>query len=528
MQLYQLDATGLLEALARRDTSSVEIVQALIARRHAVDGQLGAFVARLDEQALAAAAAADAERQRAASPSDLPPLHGLPLTIKDNIDVAGTDSTMGLRARQGQPAAQDAVVVQQLRRCGAIVLGKTNVPQLLLVQESDNEVFGVTRNPWNLQRTPGGSSGGEAAAIASGQTPLGIGTDIGGSLRIPGHFAGICAFKPTVDRWSMRGCVGPLPGQELVRAQMGPMARSMRDIWLVMRALDPVVMNQVDATVPPLPIGAPTSVRGLRIGVFTDDGFVTPAPSIVRAVRRAADALRAQGAIVVEYAPPNPDLITTWLAGLSSDGGRTLTEQLTSDRICAQLRPTFLMTKVPKPLRLLAAEVLARRGDVQLAKLLRAIGDRNITDYWRLCAERSRMRQDELDAWQRQNLDAVICPPHVLPALPLGASGDLVLSLTYVFRYVMLNFPCGVVPVTKVRSDETTAAFPPGMLGNRLASALAGSTGLPIGVQVVARPFREDLALSVSTAIETGVHDDSEYPRTPIDPGGQAPSAAVR
>jgi len=519
MQLHELDASALFEALERREISSVEAVQALIARRRDVDGTVGAFIARLDEQALKVAAQADAARK--SGKDRLGPLHGLPLTIKDNIDVTGTDSTLGLRTRTGRPAIADAVVVRCLRQAGAIILGKTNVPQLLLVQETDNVPFGVTRNPWNSGRTPGGSSGGEAAALASGQTPLGIGTDIGGSLRIPAHFSGVCALKPTLDRWSNRGVRGATPGQELVRAQIGPMARSVRDLALVMRALEPAVQSALDPTVPPLPIGQMPPLSGLRIGCFEDDGFLAPAPAIRRALRQAVAALRSAGATVVDYRPPgSQELLFLWLAGLSSDGGKTLERALAGEALCKQLRPSFMIAKVPEPLRQLAGTVLEQSGQARLGKLLRCVGEKPVSTLWQLTAERTALRQKEFDAWNASQLDAVICPPHVLPALPLGSSGDLTLTLSYMFRYVMLNFPCGVVPVTRVRPDE---ALWPGdraqdLLGRRCAAVMHGSAGLPLGVQVVSRPYREEVTLAVMAAIEAAARNNPDYPRTPINP----------
>lgn len=519
MQLHEMDACALKEALARRETSSAEIVRALIARRRDVDGRLGAFIARLDQQALQQAESADRERSAAGSAADLPALHGIPLSVKDNIEVAGTDSTLGIQARVGKPAEKDAVVVRELKAAGAIVLGKTNVPQLLLVQESDNSIFGVTRNPWNSGRTPGGSSGGEAAALASGQTPLGIGTDIGGSLRIPAHFSGVCALKPTVDRWSCRGMLGAIDGQELVRAQMGPMARSVRDLWLLMQAVQPARMSLQDPAVLPLPIGEPTSIRGLRIGYFLDDGFVTPSAGVQRAVRQAADALRAAGATLVEYQPPaGADLLFLWLAGMTADGGATVSNALAGEPICRQLKVAHMMAKMPGPIRAAAAALLEKKGERGLAGLLRSAGDKSVAEYWQLTAQRTALRRAEFDAWNARQLDAVLCPPHVLPALPIGSSGDLTLTLSYMFRYVLLNFPAGVVPVTRVRDDETTWTGPRGMFGDKCSEALRGSGGLPVGVQVVSRPYREDIALSVMAAIEEAAREGRDFPRTPIDP----------
>jgi len=519
MQLHELDACALKEALARRETSSVEIVRALISRRRDVDGRLGAFIARMDQQALELAESADSERKAASNPENLPLLHGLPMTVKDNIEVAGTDATLGVQSRVGRASEKDALVVSELRRAGAIILGKTNVPQLLLVQETDNAIFGVTRNPWNSSRTPGGSSGGEAAALASGQTPLGIGSDIGGSMRIPAHFTGICALKPTVDRWSVRGLLGAFDGQEIVRSQLGPMARSVRDLWLLMRAVSPERQSQQDPAVVPLPIGEPVSLRGLRIGYFIDDGFVTPTASIVRAVRQAADALRAAGATLVEYQPPAAsDLLYLWLAAMTADGGQTLLRLLAGEPICKQLKLANLMARMPAPVRAAAAALLEKKGERGLAGMLRAAGEKSVSEYWQIAAQRTAIRRSEFDAWNTRSLDAVLCPPHVLPALPIGSSGDLTLTLSYMFRYVLLNFPAGIVPVTRVREDETDWTGSRGMFGGKCADALRGSAGLPVGVQVVSRPYREDVALSIMAVIEEAARGQRDYPRTPIEP----------
>ena len=521
-QLYQMDATALLAALRSGQTCSVEVVKALIARRHQVDGKVGSFTAQLDEHALREAAQADAARQSGRD-STLPPLLGLPITIKDNIDVTGTDSTLGLRSRTNQPATTDAVTVAELRRAGAVILGKTNVPQLLLVQESDNAVYGVTKNPWHTGRSPGGSSGGEGAAIATGQSPLGIGSDIGGSIRIPAHFCGVAGLKPTVDRWSNRGMQGGIPGQETVRAQMGPLARTVRDLQLVFGALDPLRMSRRDPGVVPLPFPDSTAVslKGLRIGYFEDDGFLSPAPPLQRAVRVAVAALKDAGATLIPYQPPVPqDIVYVWLSVLAADSGATLRKQLARDPVCAQLKPTMQAGLLPSPARLLMAKILQAKGQHRMARLLQSLGEKPVEELWRLTAQRTAMRHSELDAWNQAELDAVVCPPHVIPAMPLGTSGDLVLTLSYMFRYVMFNFPAGVVPVTRVRDDETSWSGPQPIddLSKRCASVLAGAAGLPVGVQVVARPYREEVSLAVMAAIEHARRGQTDFPHTPIDP----------
>ncbi len=201
MKIHTLSATELLAHLNAGDLSSVEVVRALIDRIEAVEPAIGAITQRRFEEAVTEAGAADVARAAGRGG----PLCGLPITLKENFDLAGTEATMGVKARRGRISSQDSVLVRALRQAGAVVIAKTNVPQLLMAQETENAIWGVTNNPWNTARTPGGSSGGEAAAVAAGMSPLGMGSDIGGSIRIPCHFSGIAGLKPTVDRWSNRG-----------------------------------------------------------------------------------------------------------------------------------------------------------------------------------------------------------------------------------------------------------------------------------------------------------------------------------
>ena len=519
MQIHELPATTLRNQLAKGELSSRQIVDALIARREAVDGEVRAFVLTFDDEARARADAADAARKRGESWGLL---HGLPVTIKENIDIAGTDSTMGLKNRRNQPAKTDAVTVKLLKDAGAIVLGKTNVPQLLLAQETENPIWGITHNPWNLGRSPGGSSGGEAAAIASGSSVMGIGTDIGGSIRIPAHFCGIHGLKPTVDRWSNRGSATAIAGQEMVRSQMGPMARHARDLWLLTQAVDLTKAAALDPAVPPWAIGDPGAVdlRGLRVGVTLDDGYLTPNAALQRAVKLAASALEAAGATLVPYQPPGPDMLFTWLAGISSDGGTTLRNMLAGEEPARQLLPSVKSALLPAPVRLILAKIMDARGEERLARTLRSLGQKSIADLWALTNTRTVLRRQEHDAWATQGLDLVLCPPHTMPAMPLGTSGDLTMALSYAFRYVMLNYPAGVAPVTRVLEHETERANPKDTVEKRCADAERHADGMPVGVQVVAAPYREDRVLAAMAVIEDACAQETLYPHTPIEPLG--------
>lgn len=519
MTLHTLSATELLAALGAREISSVEIVRALTERADAVGPALNCFALRLHDKALLEAEAADAARRGG---GELGRLHGLPITVKENLALTGTDATMGIKALVGRPASEDAVVVAALRRAGAIVLGKTNVPQLLLAQETENDIWGLTPNPWNTGRSSGGSSGGEAAAIASGASPCGVGTDIGGSIRIPAHFCGIAGLKPTVDRLSNRGSSGASPGQEMVRSQVGPMARTVADLVLLMQAIDPAALAAWDPGVPPLPLGDPDGIdlRGMRIGWFDDDGYLAPSASLRRAVQRARQVLEEAGAELVPHRPAGAqELIYLWLAAVSADGARTMSRRLDGDPFSRQLAPSRRILKLPRSVRLGLGKVLAARGEARLAKLMGVLGEKTVERYWDLTEERTRLRRLELDLWNRDRLDAVLCPAHAVPAMAHGTSGDFTLSLSYAFRYTFLNFPAGVVPVTRVSQREASEARSDGdRVEKKVAATEAAGAGLPVGVQLIARPYREDVALAVMAAVQRAVRSDPDYPVTPVDP----------
>ena len=521
--LWAWTATEVLAGLRSREISSVEVCRALIERREATDAAVHAMVWTRDDELMAEARAVDAARARGDA---VAPLAGLPVSIKENIDVLGSDATLGVVARRGKPATSDAVTVASLRAAGALVLGKTNVPQLLLAQETDNAIHGRTPNPWHLGRSSGGSSGGEAAAIAVGASLCGMGTDIGGSIRIPAHFCGVYGLKPTVDRISVRGSQGAVPGQEIVRAQMGPMARSAADVALLMAAIDPRQQAGMDPAVPPVapPDPSQVSLAGLRVGVYDDDGFVTPTPSNRRAVALAKAALEQAGATLVPYRPVGADtLVYLWMAAISGDGGASMRRVLGGERWSQHLEASAKVLQMPAVVRRAAAKAMALRGEHRLARLLEVLGSKSVTEVWDVAAERTQMRRAELDAWRTLGLDAVLCPAHSCPAMAHGTSGEMTLSMSNPFRWTFLNFPAGVAPVTRVSRLDVDAARRELGHGEKIERQVAqvevDGFGLPIGVQLVAPPFREDIVLGLMAAVQAGVQGHLDYPQTPVEPG---------
>ncbi len=518
--LHTLSACQLKARLDAGEVRSVDVVAACHARIDACNDAVNAIIWRRDADALDEARRWDDVRAKGEA---VPPLAGIPITIKENLDFPGTDATMGCSARVGKPSTGQAVLVKTLRDAGAIVLGKTNIPQLLLAQESENNIWGACKNPWHLGRSPGGSSGGEAAAIATGMTPWGIGTDIGGSIRIPAHFCGIVGMKPTVDRWSVRGSHGAYPGQEVVRGQIGPMARTTADLKLMMTAVDPSTHSRYDPLVPPVPLGDPDAidVSKLRVGVFDHDGFLGAAPSQQRAVARAQKALSDAGADVITYEPDRAeDLIYLWMAAISADGARTMKRVLDGERWIPQLQSSANILRLPAALRAMVQMGLSAAGETRLARLMSTLGEKRVEEYWDISWQRTQMRRAETDKWTRLGLDAVLCPAHSVPAMAHRTSGDFTLGLSYAFRYTFLNFPAGIVPVTRVtKADAKSVVKGSDRVEKKVAKVEKEGVGLPTGVQLVARPYREDLVLALMAAVEAQVKGDDGFPNTPIDPG---------
>src|SRR5579863_9046274 len=267
MALWQLPATALSSMLARGETSAREVLLAHLDRIGRTDGRIHAFTEVLKDRALDDADASDARRRRGESRG---PLDGMPVTFKECFDIEGRPTTLGIPAWRDRVATRDAAMVTLVREAGAVVLGRTNLSQTMLFAEASNPVYGRTNNPWSAAHTPGGSSGGEGAAIAAGMSPLGVGTDIGGSIRTPAHFCGVAGFKPSLDRLPMRGYRTVLAGQEAVRGMGGPLARTVGDLTLFFRALDAARLAELDPRVPPLSFGDPEAVRleGLAVGVW--------------------------------------------------------------------------------------------------------------------------------------------------------------------------------------------------------------------------------------------------------------------
>ncbi|KAK1795849.1 hypothetical protein P4O66_009872 [Electrophorus voltai] len=279
-------------------------------------------------------------------------LYGVPVSLKENIGYKGYDSSCGVLCKLNEPALNDSVVVRVLKRQGAVPFIKTNIPQGLLNYECSNPIYGMTVNPHNLQKTCGGSSGGEGALIGGGGSILGLGTDIAGSIRIPASFCGICGFKPTFNRISLHGVNSCVKGIKSVPSSIGPMARDVESLALCMRALLSTDMFSLDPTIPPLPFNQQVydSTEHLRIGYYDNDGYHQPSPSMSRALQETKKLLEQAGHTLVPFQPPRLFMAIHEYAtkGILADGGTTLLRYLEEGPIDPCLQPQAITYSIPR------------------------------------------------------------------------------------------------------------------------------------------------------------------------------------
>jgi amidase len=287
-------------AIRTKKVSSLEVVRAHLEHIHTVNPRLNAVVFATGESALKQARAADRKNKGKAV---LGPLHGVPFTAKDIFDTEGLPTTAGLRMLRSNIPDRDATVVARMRGAGAILIGKTLCPPGGVDSDSWNSLHGGTRNPYDIARSPGASSSGEAAIIAAGGSPAGLGSDSGGSIRMPAHYCGIAALKPTTGLVPSTGAYALPGGLSDPRSQVGPMARFVSDLALMLPVL--VGPDGIDSGVVPVPLAKRTpKLRGLKVAWYADDGIARPTPAIAAVVRSASRALADAGCVVTEARPP--------------------------------------------------------------------------------------------------------------------------------------------------------------------------------------------------------------------------------
>ncbi len=430
--------------------SSFELVEAHLARIEAVNPHYNAFSMVLADQARASARRADQGLK-------MGPLHGVPMTVKDSYDVAGLPTRLGSFFAPEAPAGEDSAVVQRLRRAGAIIIGKTNTPEFAASYETDNFITGRTNNPWNVERTPGGSSGGEAAAIASGCSPGGVGSDGGGSTRVPAHFCGIAGLKPTPGRIPL---IGHRPAEAATGiAVAGPMARSVADLRLLFEVL--AGYDDRDPLSAPVELRSP-KIEGARIGVFEAFYDIPVQPAIRRAIREAAEMLAGLGFAVdafrLEGLERAPNLWSFFFAELPA---RASKERIAGREAEAHWTYTENLDR------------LLERPPAPGWQVIESL------------AARDRMRRVLVE--QMRSVPFLLMPVASIVAFP----------------HRDRKFPTESKPVGLFQAMAPVTVF--NLLGLPALSVplTLDEQGMPVGVQIVGRPWEEEALLELGVALES-------------------------
>ncbi len=462
-ELWRLGAGDLAAAIREKRVSSREAVQAHLDRIDAVNPKVNAVVRVLADSALQAADGAD---RRLRAGEETGPLHGVPLTVKENVDLAGSPTTQAVAVLAEAVPAIDAPHVAHLRAAGAIPIARTNLPDFALRWHSDNALYGPTRNPWDASRTPGGSSGGEAVALATGMTPLGVGNDLGGSLRWPAQCGGICSLKPTLGRIPQATVIEPAdpPISIQLMAVQGPMARRVGDLRLALE-----VMSRPSPRDPwyvPAPLTGAAPDRPTRVALVVDPAGQGTSQQVAGGIRRAAEALSAAGYAVEEVDPPEvARAAETWTSMLG-----------------AEIR---VMWPLMEPL-------VSGDANLFMHTFLGMIPPVEMVEYVQTFIVREALGRAWAEFQERHPL--IVAPVGTEPPFLVGADltaegiGAIAASMRMVVPVNLLGLPAVAVPT-------------------------GVAEGLPQVVQVIGPRFREDLCLEAAQAIE-----DACGLVTPIEP----------
>jgi amidase len=461
-ELWQQSASELAAMIAGKEVSSTEVIDAHLARIERVNPQLNAITRVLGDEARAAAKTADAAL---AAGEPLGPLHGVPLTVKQNIDLAGCASDHGVPAFAEAISPVDAPVVERMKAAGAIPIGRTNCPDMALRVHTDSSLHGLTRNPWDASRTAGGSSGGEGSALASGMSPLGLGNDIGGSLRNPATCCGIASLKPSagIVPSFMYGPMADGPASFQLMPVEGPMARRIADVRLALGLL--AGRDPRDPYSVPAPLASPRAAdRPLRVAVLAMPPGGSVDARIADRVKAAADALAAAGYDVTEDGPPRfEDVVNTWFAFITED--------------------IRMMGPMISP-------IMGEDGNKFLAALLDSLEPLDLGAYTQVLMTRQALMRE----WATWFVDTDLVLTPTWTQLPFEHGWDL-------------EHPAETIEMMR-------CVTPANLLGLPSACVPAGLVdGLPVGVLLTGDRFADDKTLDAAEVVEAALGL-----ATPIEP----------
>ncbi|KAI0527721.1 amidase [Xylaria bambusicola] len=475
LDITNATALELLPKLASGSLRSETVTRAFCKRAAAAHQLVNCLSETCFDRALTTAKALDERLAQGLGP--VGPFHGLPISLKDNFNLRGLDSTVGFTSHVGDPAQDDAELAKILVAAGAVVYVKTNVPTAMMIAESVNNTFGRTVNPLNRRLTSGGSSGGESALIMFKGSPMGVGTDIGGSLRIPAACTGIFTLRPSFGRFPTLGCRSGLPGQEAVQSVNGPMTRTIEDLEYYSSSVVRSEPWHADPRCLPMPWRPITLPQRLKIGVMWHDGIVLPTPPVTRALRQTVDRLKAAGHEVTEWSLETHETgLKILLRMFVADGGKSVAREL---------------EKTGEPLR----PEMSYFGNIP---------ELGAFDYWQLHLERTKFQKEYLDRWRKAGIDAILTPVSPFSGVENGKFKHVGYTGVYnILDYSAMSFPTGFTADAAVDIYQDDAPPPFSDDDKAVRSEYNGEAvhGMPVSLQLVAQRLEEEKCIEMCKVI---------------------------
>ncbi|OJJ03085.1 hypothetical protein ASPVEDRAFT_133569 [Aspergillus versicolor CBS 583.65] len=474
LEITSTPAQTILSHISSGSWTAEEVIKAFCKAAAAAQQLTNCLSEILFDRAIAQAKELDAYFQQTGKTKG--PFHGLPISIKDNFNLVGYDSTIGFASLVNDPATYNSTLVDLLLNAGAVLYCKTNVPTAMMIAESVNNVFGRTVNPRNRNLTSGGSSGGESALIAFGGSRIGVGTDIGGSLRIPASCTGIFTIRPSFGRFPNFQTRSGLAGQEAVNSVNGPMAKTLDEIIFWART---VVSQQPwlrDPKCLPIPWRDVEVKKALKIGVLWHDGLVTPTPPVSRALNETVAKLKAAGHEVVTWAPTEHTGVLEILRTMFvADGGKSVRKLL--EPTGEPFRPEMKMYETAPEL--------------------------GVHEMWQVQVARNTLCKTYLDRWNNAGIDAVLCPTSPYSSVENGKFAYV--GYTGVFNvldYPGVSFPCGVT-ADKGLDGSYVDHKPLSDIDAQIQSDYSADDvhGMPVSLQLVGRKLEDESVLAMTGAI---------------------------
>lgn len=521
--LLNSDVTALLSLLNSSQTTSVEILLTYSERAITLGLDLQAVAELNFTWAYQAAKKCDFTRSeifslnidqetKAARLKALGHLYGIPISLKDPFFCEGVVATMGLSSYLDKVAQKDGLIVELLKDQGAIPFITSNVPQALLINETVCRAYGRSENPWNRARTSGGSSGGESALISSRCSPIGLASDIGGSIRTPSLYTGLYGFNPSSYRSTMEGHLYCTLKDRIALRNFkpccGPIGKSVEDLNLVLKSIitEKNWLNDYETVPIPWREEIFRTPKKLRIGYIKNHPSFPVTKANVRAVQEAAEALKSRGHEVVELEfYLFEELTTSFLELISADGQfRGLRKKMGGEPPIDEYKLMFAIAKIPNFLRKVVSFLLNCLGQRRTGKIVLAMSERTAWEYFQ-CSERHKSFQGKFSLWWKENqIDAIISPGFGTPALKHGMAQELFIYCCYMFVWNVLDYPVGAVPITKVKKEEETYEdlTHRDRITDVMKECCKGAEGLPVGVLVATKTYQDELCLYVMKEIE--------------------------